>query len=392
MLYLQNKTALSKSFIQAKFPLLLLIIGQAFVGYQYFFNATIDSNATLQQLLLGISYTCIFALSLLIINSKKRIKYTIYTLVASGLFQAVYGSLMTLTGVEYLLLVEKDAYLGVATGTFVNRNHLAGYLVICLSAGLGLMIGTLKPGTTNIKEIFRRFLQAFLSSKIILRLSLVIMVAALVMTHSRMGNTAFFAGMGIVGTLAIILKGKSIGSTLFLLTSLLVIDIAVVGTFFGIENVIDRIEGTSQKRETRDEVNLYSLEIHKNNQLTGTGAGTYFTAFPQVREKDVGFMFYDHAHNDYLEFLTERGIIGIAPLVLFILMTFMIAFRGLQKRQNTLLRGCAFASLMSMVSMALHATVDFNLQIPANAATFMVILALGWIGRYHREKKRGRES
>ena len=27
----------------------------------------------------------------------------------------------------------------------------------------------------------------------------------------------------------------------------------------------------------------------------------------------------------------------------------------------------------------IHSSVDFNLQIPANAATFMVLLALAWI-------------
>ncbi|NQZ33978.1 MAG: O-antigen ligase family protein [Oceanospirillaceae bacterium] len=386
-LYLLKRVKLSRSFKKARYALVLLGLAQGFVAYQYFFAQSIDTNASLQQLILGISFSGLFALSLLLINSTQRIKLTIYAIVASGLFQAVYGSLMTLTGIEYLLFVEKDHYLGVATGTFVNRNHLAGYLVICLSVGLGLMIGTLKPGTTNIKENLRRILQAILSQKIILRLSLVIMVAGLVMTHSRMGNSAFFIAMGIVGTLAIMLKGKSMGSTIVLLLSLLIIDVAVVGTFFGIEKVIDRIEGTSEKHETRDEVNGYSLELFNENQLTGTGAGTYFTAFPEVRERDVGFIFYNHAHNDYLQFLTERGIIGITPLILFVLMTFLVAFRGLYQRKNALLRGCAFGSLMSMIAMAMHATVDFNLQIPANAATFMVVLALGWIGMFYKERK-----
>ncbi|MCJ8297029.1 MAG: hypothetical protein MJK15_21775, partial [Colwellia sp.] len=276
-LYLLKRVKLSRSFKKARYALVLLGLAQGFVAYQYFFAQSIDTNASLQQLILGISFSGLFALSLLLINSTQRIKLTIYAIVASGLFQAVYGSLMTLTGIEYLLFVEKDHYLGVATGTFVNRNHLAGYLVICLSVGLGLMIGTLKPGTTNIKENLRRILQAILSQKIILRLSLVIMVAGLVMTHSRMGNSAFFIAMGIVGTLAIMLKGKSMGSTIVLLLSLLIIDVAVVGTFFGIEKVIDRIEGTSEKHETRDEVNGYSLELFNENQLTGTGAGTYFT-------------------------------------------------------------------------------------------------------------------
>lgn len=43
------------------------------------------------------------------------------------------------------------------------------------------------------------------------------------------------------------------------------------------------------------------------------------------------------------------------------------------------MRGLSFSALMAIISFGIHSTVDFNLQIPANAATFMVILALGWL-------------
>jgi hypothetical protein len=34
---------------------------------------------------------------------------------------------------------------------------------------------------------------------------------------------------------------------------------------------------------------------------------------------------------------------------------------------------------MSIVALLVHSTVDFNLQIPANALTIAIILAMGWI-------------
>jgi hypothetical protein len=39
----------------------------------------------------------------------------------------------------------------------------------------------------------------------------------------------------------------------------------------------------------------------------------------------------------------------------------------------------SFACIMGVTSILIHSWVDFNLQIPANAAYFMVVLALGWI-------------
>ena len=388
VLFIGGRVKLTHCFKKAAVVTVLLILSQLFISYQLYYNLSIDADSSFRELLQGISLTLFFMLCLLLINSSQRIKITILVIIASGLFQAVYGSLMTMSGVEHTFFLKKDTYIGVATGTFINRNHLAGYLVICLSLGLGMMIASLKANTNSWKGLIRQIFEAILSQKAILRISLVIMVAALVMTHSRMGNSSFFASMGIIGTLAILLKKRSVGSTIVLLLSLLIIDVAVVGTFFGVGKVIDRLEKTSAERETRDEVNLYSIKLVENNFLKGTGAGTFYNSFTAVREKEVGFMFYDHAHNDYLEFLTERGVIGIAPLILLVIITFLVALTALWKRQKPLMRGCAFGCLMSMLAMAIHATVDFNLQIPANAATFMLVLALGWIGMYYKLKRK----
>ncbi len=386
--YLRGHVTFNRCFKRAIVIIVLLSAAQLVLVYQLYAQISTDPEATLKELLLGISLTLFFALSLLLLNSRSRIKATIYTIVLSGVFQAIFGSLMTLSELEYLFFIKKDSYIGVATGTFVNRNHLAGYLVICLSLGLGMMIAKLRGNSGNFKELIRSTFTAILGNKALLRISLIIMVAALVMTHSRMGNTSFFVSMGIIGTLAVLLKKRSVKATLILLVSLLIIDIRVVGTFFVVDNEINRLESTSVDRETRDEVNLYSIKILDANLLLGTGAGSFYTAFPQVREQEVGFLFYDHAHNDYLEFLTERGIIGITPLILAVLITFGVAFKALRKRRNPLMRGCAFGCLMSMLAMALHASVDFNLQIPANAMTFMLVLALGWIGGNYKGEVR----
>jgi FtsH-binding integral membrane protein len=62
-----------------------------------------------------------------------------------------------------------------------------------------------------------------------------------------------------------------------------------------------------------------------------------------------------------------------------VLMSLAAALTALKRRHDPLMRGMAFASIMGIIALLIHSTVDFNLQIPANAATFMVILALGWI-------------
>ena len=60
-------------------------------------------------------------------------------------------------------------------------------------------------------------------------------------------------------------------------------------------------------------------------------------------------------------------------------LTLLVALLSQARRRDPLLRGMSFACLMGMVGGGIHATVEFNLQIPAYAATFCVLLAMGWI-------------
>ncbi|MGH8735113.1 MAG: hypothetical protein ACREVB_15625, partial [Burkholderiales bacterium] len=50
--------------------------------------------------------------------------------------------------------------------------------------------------------------------------------------------------------------------------------------------------------------------------------------------------------------------------------------------RDPLARGFAFAVVMGVCAIAIHSTVDFNLQIPANALAFVVLLAYAWVALY----------
>ena len=394
--FCRHRVSLSTSFSKSLPVIVLLSIAPLWAIFQLLLNISIDISSTLNESLLGFAFVCLFCLTTVLVRSKSRVKLVCYVLIGSGLFQAVYGSMMKLTGIEYLFFVPKEHYLNLATGTFVNRNHLAGYLELTLAVGIGLMISTLDGyRASNWRDFFRRMLTTMLGNKVRLRIILVMMVAGLVMTHSRMGNTAFFASLAIAGVLALLLSRRSTKATIILISSLIIIDLLVVGTFFGVEEVVQRLEKSSEASETRDEVNIYTLETIEDNLLTGSGAGSYYTNFPAYREFDVGRIFYDHAHNDYFEFASEYGVVVTGCLLLAVLLVFISAIRAQRKRKDPLMRGIAFSATMAIITLAIHSTVDFNLQIPANAATFIVILALGQISLHlesQNSKLRKRKS
>ena len=142
------------------------------------------------------------------------------------------------------------------------------------------------------------------------------------------------------------------------------------------------MQRTSAESEDRDNVAGDTLAMVQDFPLTGTGAGSFYAVYPMYTTgvKTAGLT--DHAHNDYLQFASELGLLITAALGVAVLASLWCAMLAMLKRRDPVLRGAAFASAMAVVALLVHSTADFNLQIPANAATFVVLLALGWICRY----------
>ena len=343
---------------------------------------SIEPFATLISALLTLAYYLLFCLCLLLIDEPRRLKAFAWALVVSGVFQALFGSLSTLSGQEMLLLRDKPTYFGVATGTFVNRNSFAGCLEMTLAVGVGLLIAQLNErAASSWREWLYRTAQVLMSSKVILRTGLAIMVVGLVLSRSRMGNTAFFSSLMISGLLYVICRKKLSRGMVMLFVSMLVIDIAIVSQWFGLEQVVERIEQTSLERETRPDVSEVTFAAIGDYPLTGSGAGSFYTTLP-VYHNGSWHGFYDLAHNDFLQFPLEFGLPAFAVLVLMVLAATWCGIVAMRQRRNPLMVGAGFSAVMGIVAIMIHSSVDFNLQIPSNAAYFVALMAMGLLARY----------
>ena len=169
---------------------------------------------------------------------------------------------------------------------------------------------------------------------------------------------------------------------IILLVSLIAVDVFIVGTYFGTQRVVERIAQTTAETEDRDEVAAYALSMWKDYPVFGSGLGSFPVVFPRY-SADGTLVSYTHAHNDYLEFGAEAGAVGLSLLGLMVLMSFAVALRAQYLRRDPLMRGLSFAAMMGILALMIHSSVDFNLQIPANALTFMLLLAFAWISLYH---------
>lgn len=384
----------------------LLAAVQLWVVLQLWLGISVDQGATALRLVLGSAYSLLFLIVVDLFNDRRRLTLLLAVLTVSGVAQAFFGALMTLSGgADWLPFGLAELNHGVATGTFVNRNHLAGYLELTLACGVGLLMA-LRDGRS-----FRwyRLPELLSGPKAAIRLALVIMVIALVMTHSRMGNTAFFSSLILVGAVFVLSHRAHRVRNGLILVSLLLIDLLIISQYFGLERLADRllqtqiedrvVAGEVVRREnvSRDDVAIYAVPQFRERPLVGFGAGAFESSFQRFPGPDIPGHF-DHAHNDYLEFAIELGLVGVAPLGLFVSLVLWQALRAILWRGSLYRNGVGLGAAMGSLALMIHSSADFNLQIPANAATFVVICALAVLATHHPspardpERARGRAA
>ncbi len=352
---------------------------------------SVDRHTSTVSWFKSLLYVLSFAMTLLVIHNRDQARRLGYVLVIFALVLSVYGLMMHLTNCTHVWFGTTIIHGGRASATYPNPNHFAGFLEMTLAVGIGLLIGGLRDARTQTwKQFLKQLLEWIFSPKMRLRLMLCVIVIALVSTHSRMGNTAFFASMMIVGALGLALSRHATRGTVILLVSLIAIDVFIVGSWFGLEKLANRIEQTTMLStasettdsvETRVEPAKYGIDLIADYPVFGAGPGSWYVAFPRYRGGDLS-AFFDYAHNDFVQFVAESGLIGGAILVLIVCWSLGVALIAQFRRRDPLMRGLSFASIMGVTSILIHSSVDFNLQIPANAMLFMVLLAFGWISYY----------
>jgi len=336
-----------------------------------------DVHATYFQAMKSGMYLSIFCLCLLIVQTRVQLEALAWVIVIGGV-------------VQVLIKIFWDS-----SGTFVNRNHFAGYLEMALALGIGLMLARLNPSEpASWRVVARRWIRTLLGPKVIIRVLIVILVIGLILSRSRMGNTAFFGALffaGIIGLLAFRRYNKSVA---IFFVSILIVDVVLMGAFFGIDKLQQRFEQLDIAGDGRVQLSEGALAIAQDHWLTGTGAGSFYTTYPSYRDHTIRY-YYDHAHNDLLQFPAELGVPASMLLAACLLFSLVIAIRVQVQRRSLLMKSMGFASTMGIISILIHSSADFNLQLTANAGTFMVLLAipfLAWSIDRHRHGHAHRRS
>jgi TPR repeat protein len=373
----------------------------------------------------------VFLLCLAVFNRHRALKLGLQVLFGLALLNAVLACVLFLTGKHFTSSYFVFNALG-ASGTYVNKNHFAGYLELHLAIGAGLLLSGLrfhKHADSTIKQILRDLAAVLLSNKTQVRLGMIVMVTALVVTQSRGGNGAFFACLIGTGLLAIFIMRMRPPAMPWLLLSLVLVDMFLVGSWFGADRLAARIAATRYETQSstpstalatapdggarektgvgnaspggvssgaasasipsgsavdreRPMVARTAIRLWQQAPILGQGGQSFRLLFPEARPPEVSPSYYDHVHNDWAQWLMEYGVIGTFLAGMLLTLCWRAAIRALRTRSDKFALGLAFMALLGTSSLLAHGLVDFNLQIPGNANLFSFLLALAWISFY----------
>lgn len=413
ILYLNNRVSISAAVYRARWAIVSLAFFQLWVlsqsinfpqalvtflspniatqyqlaGFNEARYISLNVDNSLKTGVLGLGLLLSFIMALLLITTKERKHIFYITLVVSGTVQAFYGVILVFIDSEMLLKFETFFHMHKtsASGTFVNSNHFAGYLNICLAIGVGLLLSQLNHDRHETwRSFFRATIATLLSSKVYLRIFLMIMVIGLLVSRSRMGNSAFFAALTLSTLFYLVIQKKFNVKVILFFLSLMLIDTFLVGTWFGLDKVVQEVQNTSLSNDDRTDINANSFVILKQFMPMGAGAGAYKFVEPGYNFAPSEAL-TEHAHNDYFEFLIDTGLVGVGCLLLFLY--FVIKEISLtlgknqskQKSKHARSLAASFGLIMLLVYVAIHSSVDFNLQIPAFSFTLLTCLAMAFV-------------
>ena len=337
--------------------------------------------------------TIYFAAVLVFTDTPKRLRLLVRTIGVFGFFLAIFGLTQSFTSPDKIYWM-RELPQSQAFGPFINRHHFAGYMELALALPLGLVF-------TGAIEKEKRFIYIFAAG---------LMAVALVMTNSRGGIISLVAELlFLVATMGLRRhrhkkrheeRPPRIKSAAMKAGLALALIVALFGgvVLLGGEDALTRIVGTVNTDDpTTGRAHFWSVtvDIIKTHPWIGTGLGAFGVVYTGYDSRN-GMYRLEQAHNDYLQVLSDGGIIGAVIGLFFVVNLFRMGFTRRDSRDE-FRRGVATGAMAGCFAVLVHSFFDFTLHTPSNALLFLVLAALATMnGRVEdvqsRRKKRPSRS
>ena len=318
----------------------------------------------IQGLVMLVTYLGFFFLVTESVRTRGEQRALVWVTVGTAVFLCVVGLLELYGALVFswwdYAAETRNAYSDSLTGVYVNRSHMAGFLEMAIPVLLAMFLTRSRP----------------VEWRTLMILGVVFLLVCQALTLSR-GGWAGTAGALVFMAVVLLLKKGFAHKRLigFIVGGTLATAVVVIASTTVVERVTTLIrQDMDDTLKGRYLIWAGAMDLIKNNLVSGTGPGTFTVAFPPYQKPGLANL-PRYAHNDYLQFTADKGILVI-PLMLWLLyLFFRSGFKKFQSpsRQTS---GIALGCMAAVVAILIHSYSDGNLQIPANALLFTTLTAL----------------
>jgi O-antigen ligase len=153
-----------------------------------------------------------------------------------------------------------------------------------------------------------------------------------------------------------------------------------LAAFTGLDAVLARYESLTQAGYLeKDRLPIWqdAWKMVQGRLIFGEGLGTFQWLFPAYErvEPDIPAKY---AHNDYLQALTEIGVVGLILILWILIVCWRAAIRNFSKSKDPLVRGIGLASIGALTAILLQEVTDFSLYIPGVAVLAAILTGLNF--------------
>jgi O-antigen ligase len=330
------------------------------IAMQLVFRISAYPHDTISLALQYFSYAvlCFLASQTLLRGAQARSLALVFCVYGGAL--AAFSLIQGISSNGKLYWLRQPRMGGWIYGPYVNHNHYAGLMELLIPIPLVLSLNRLATG----------------KARAVAAATAAVMVGTIFLSGSRGGMLAILAELIFLTVLLVKQKrgmrtAAGIGVFLLIVISLL----AWVGGSELSHRIASVGAHSDLSSDVRTNINRDGIRMILKRPVFGWGLGTFPVVYPQFRTFYTNF-FVNEAHNDYLQLLIETGFAGFGIMVWLVVTIYTRALKKIKNWSNDVGGAVTLACLLGLSGILVHSAVDFNLQIPANAALFYVFCTI----------------
>jgi O-antigen ligase len=301
-----------------------------------------------------VSYGIVLLIGAECVREEGARKIFALVMIVFGACYAFFALAQELTSNGKIFWIHSPQFHGSIYGSYVNHNHYAGLMEMLVPIPFVLSMGHLLKG----------------GKRALVGSCAVLMAGTIFLSGSRGGMLAFVLEMVLFAALTF---GKRRSPRIALGSVAVCVFILALLIFLGKGQVLGRLGDLSPG--IRLDMTKDSLRMFSKRPVWGWGLGTFPTVYPSYRSFYTN-LFINEAHNDYAQLLVETGLIGFGLMLWFLVRLYRYGLPTSRRWEFQWDGAVSLAALLGCTGILFHSFVDFNLQIPANAALFYVLCGL----------------